>query len=63
MDIRKSTSEPDNGSGQPNKGRRSFMWKAGAGLSAVLGAAVPGIAGARTNDDTKLKTRVDRLSG
>ena len=63
MDTRKSTSRPDDSSGHPNRARRSFMWKAGAGLSAVLAAIVPGIASARTKNDTKLKSMVDRLSG
>jgi hypothetical protein len=62
MDTRKSTSKPDNGSGQPDKGRRSFMWKAGAGLSAVLAATLPGMARAGTKKDTNLKARVDSLS-
>ena len=63
MDTRKSTLKPDHSSGQPNKARRSFMWKAGAGLSALLAAVVPGIAGAGRNNDTDLKARIDRLSG
>ena len=63
MDTRKSTSKPDDSSERPNKARRSFMWKAGAGLSAVLAATVPSIASARTKNDTKLKSMVDRLSG
>ncbi len=63
MDTRKSILKPDDSSGQPNKGRRSFMWKAGAGLSALLAAMIPGIAGARTNNEIDLKARIDRLSG
>lgn len=62
MHILKSTSKSDDGSGQPNKGRRSFIWKAGAGISAILAAAVPGIAGTRINNTEDLKTKVDRLS-
>jgi hypothetical protein len=63
MDIRKSILNPDDGSGLPNKNRRSFIWKAGAGLSAVLAASIPGIAGARTKKDKNLKARIESLSG
>jgi hypothetical protein len=62
MDITKSTSKPENGSGQPNRGRRSFIWKAGAGFSVLLAASLPRIAGARVKKDTNLKARVDNLS-
>ena len=61
MDINKMTSEIDDSSRQPNKGRRSFIWKAGAGIAAVLTAAVPGTAGAMSGSDTNLKYRADRL--
>lgn len=63
MDNKNSASKPDDSSLQPNKGRRSFMWKAGAGLSALLAAAVPGIAVARAGNDTSLKSRINMLSG
>ncbi|MBN1833999.1 MAG: nuclear transport factor 2 family protein [Deltaproteobacteria bacterium] len=62
MDIRKSESKLEESSGQPNKGRRSFLWKSGAGLSAVLAAVVPGVARARAQKDTNLKARFDSLS-
>ncbi len=62
MDIIKSTSKSSNSPRQPNTGRRSFMWKVGAGVSAVLAAAVPGIARTRINNDKSLKTKVDHLS-
>ena len=29
---------------KPNTGRRSFMWKTGAAVSAALASAVPGMA-------------------
>lgn len=45
-----------------DRGRRSFMWKAGATVSALLAAAVPGIAGTKNNKDKSLKNEVDRLS-
>ena len=52
----KSTAKPVNAPEQQN-GRRSFIWKAGAALSAGLAASVPGMA--KTNDQ---QTKVDRLS-
>lgn len=63
MVTRKSTSKPDDSSKQLNEARRSFIWKAGAGVSALLAASVPGTLGAGTNNATNLKARVDRLSG
>ncbi len=62
MDRQKTTSKSYDSSRQPNKGRRSFIWKVGAGMSAVLAAAVPGIAGTRLSNDTNLKSRADRLT-
>ena len=47
---------------QPNTGRRSFIWKTGAALSAVLATAVPGMARTRFKTDTGLKDKVERLS-
>jgi hypothetical protein len=38
------------------------MWKAGAALSAVLATAVPGMARTKMNNDTNLKTKIDRLT-
>lgn len=55
-------SKPVSHKEQADKSRRSFMWKAGAGMSAVLAAAVPGIAMASRRDDTNLKNKVDNLS-
>ncbi len=43
MEDLKPTSKSGNGLKQPNAGRRSFLWKAGAAVSAVLASAVPGI--------------------
>jgi hypothetical protein len=63
MDTRNSTSKSGDGSRNPDKARRSFMWKAGAGFSALLAATVPGIAVAGTNNDRNLKARIERLSG
>ena len=42
---------------KPHNGRRSFIWKAGAALSAGLAATVPGMA--KTNDQ---QSKVDQLA-
>ncbi|MGD9162111.1 MAG: nuclear transport factor 2 family protein [Desulfobacteraceae bacterium] len=55
-------SNADNHQKQADAGRRSFMWKIGAGMSAVLAATVPAIAKPVISDDKKLKTSVDSLS-
>jgi len=47
---------------QPNAGRRSFMWKAGAAVSAVLATAVPAMSMNKTGKDKGLKSEVDRLT-
>jgi hypothetical protein len=62
MDILKLTSKPSHIPNQPKTGRRSFMFKIGAAMSAVLASAVPGMSRPRTNNDTNLKVNVDRLS-
>ena len=59
MDILKSKSNTQK---QADKGRRSFMWKVGAGMSAVLAATVPAIAKPVFSNDKKLKSSVDSLS-
>ena len=56
----KSTKKPVNTPGQQNAGRRSFIWKAGAALSAGLAATVPGMAKTNTNEQ-HLKSRLARL--
>lgn len=62
MDIFKRAPKPNNSPEQPDNGRRSFMWKVGAGMSAVLAFAVPGMSKPWIDRDTELKTRVDQLS-
>jgi hypothetical protein len=57
MDIIKSSM--DNVQKQTDTGRRSFIWKVGAGMSAVLAAAVPGYAKTVFSNDKK--TGVDDL--
>jgi hypothetical protein len=55
MDVLKSLSKP-------NTGRRSFLWKAGAAMSAALAYAVPGISNSKTNQNTGSDAEVNRLS-
>jgi len=43
MSIAKSLSSPGNGRKQPDTGRRSFIWKTGAAVSAVFASAVAGV--------------------
>jgi hypothetical protein len=59
MNILKSKSDTQK---QADKGRRSFLWKAGAGMSAVLAAAVPGYAKTVFSSDKNVKTNIDDLS-
>lgn len=47
---------------RPNEGRRSFMWKAGAAVSAVLAASVPAMSMPNSGKDDSLNNEVDRLS-
>ena len=53
----------DNVRKQTDTGRRSFMWKVGAGMSAVLAATVPAIAKPLISNEKKLKKSADSLSG
>jgi len=43
-------------------GRRSFIWKAGAAMSAVVASAVAGIPNQRVDPDAGLKGQLDHLS-
>ena len=47
---------------QTDAGRRSFLWKVGAGMSAVIAAAAPAIAKPLLSNDKKLKTSADSLA-
>jgi len=55
-------SAPGSSPKEPDKGRRSFVWKVGAGISAVLATAAPVFSKPGTVNDKDLKTKVDRLS-
>ena len=60
MDTVKS--DTDNVQEKTDTGRRSFMWKVGAGMSAVLAATVPAIAKPVISSDKNLKSSLDSLS-
>ena len=62
MDNVKSESRPVRVPKQPNPGRRSFMWRMGAAVSAVLASAVPGKSVPAIHQDLDLKNRMNRLS-
>ena len=62
MNILKPASKPSKSLKQPNTGRRSFIWKVGAGMSAILAFAVPSMSKPRINRDTGLKAQISRLS-
>lgn len=60
MDNIKSNKENHNT--EADTGRRSFMWKTGAAVSALLAAAVPAVSKAGIRKDQNLKSRVNSLS-
>ena len=62
MDFVKSLSKPGNIPGQPNSGRRSFMWKMGAAMSAAAASVVPGMSNHRVDSGAGLDTELNRLS-
>ena len=45
-----------------NPGRRSFLWKAGAAVSALLASATAAVSNPRVDHDAGLKDHVDQLS-
>jgi hypothetical protein len=49
-------------SDKPNTGRRSFIWKTGAALSAVLATAVPAMSMPKFTGDKDLKGEMERLT-
>lgn len=62
MDILKPTSQSGDNPKQPNSGRRSFIWKTGAAMSAVLASTVAGISKPKADPDAGLKDQISRLS-
>jgi hypothetical protein len=45
-----------------NPGRRSFIWKAGAAVSALLASATAAVSNPRVDHDAGLKDQIDQLS-
>jgi hypothetical protein len=62
MEILKTKSASSDSSKKPDGGRRSFIWKTGAAMSAVLASTVAGISKPKADPDASLKDQVDRLS-
>jgi hypothetical protein len=62
MNKGKLTSESLNSSKQPNADRRSFIWKTGAAMTAVIASSVAGASKSKVDQDAALKEQVDRLS-
>ncbi len=62
MNFLKFASKPGGIQDQPNARRRSFMWKVGAAVPALLASAVPGKSSPGTSQDAALKNQMDRLS-
>ena len=58
----KTANSKSNTQKKTDEGRRSFMWKVGAGMSAVLAATVPAVAMPIISNDKKIKGDVDSLS-
>jgi hypothetical protein len=61
MAILKSTSVTG-GYPKPDTGRRSFIWKTGAAMSAVVASAVAGIPNHRIDPNADLKGQLDHLA-
>jgi len=61
MEKSKKLSGPGGGS-KPDSGRRSFIWKTGAAMSAVVASAVAGIPNRNLDPDSNLKGQLDHLS-
>jgi|GEM_PF-531155 len=62
MDILKSLSKSREIQDQPDTRRRSFLWKIGAAIPAVLASAIPGKSSTGTDPADGLKNRIRRLS-
>jgi hypothetical protein len=62
MGIPKPTIESSSSPKQPDSGRRSFIRKAGAAVSAVLASAAAGVSKPKADPDTELKDQIGRLS-
>jgi hypothetical protein len=47
---------------KPDSGRRSFIWKTGAAMSALLASTVAGVSKPKDDPNAGLKNQIDRLS-
>jgi hypothetical protein len=55
--------KPASGTGtKPDTGRRSFIWKTGAAMSAVIASAATGISKQKVDPDAGLRDQLDHLS-
>jgi hypothetical protein len=63
MNLLKITPKPGRVPDQPNTRRRSFMWKMGAAIPALLASAVPGKSNPGMDRDDGLRNQIDHLSG
>jgi len=63
MATLKPTSRSSRNPKQHNAGRRSFIWKTGAAMSAVAVSAVAGFSKSGPDRNTGLQDQIDRLSG
>ncbi len=61
MNVLKSLSKPGECLKQ-NSGRRSFLWRTGAAMSAVLASAVAGVSKSGPDDDSGVNGEVAKLS-
>ncbi len=62
MSILKPASKTGDIQDQPNTKRRSFMWKMGAAMSAVLASVVSGKSSSKISQDAGLESQIDSLS-
>jgi hypothetical protein len=62
MPVLRIATAPVDAREQPRAGRRSFVWRVGAGVSAVLASAVPGISGVRVDGGSRSRSSVEELT-
>ena len=62
MNSINSIQKSSNNSTQPNNERRSFVWKMGAAVTAVLGSALAATSKPKEDENKALKEQVERLS-
>jgi hypothetical protein len=62
MGILKDAADPIQIQKRPGAGRRSFVWRVSAGVSAVLASAATGTSGPRLNEDLGLEGSIDGLA-